>query len=93
MKTNTFFYSIISAMLLALSMNASAAAGNPFATIHNGFTVIAQTETSEGKCGTAKCGGEQKEATKCGAVKPAQESSKCGAAKPAQEPSKCGAGK
>ncbi|QKI89384.1 hypothetical protein [Thiomicrorhabdus xiamenensis] len=81
MKTKTFFYSILSAMLLSVSMNASAAADNPFTTIQNGFTVIAQTETSEGKCGTAKCGGQQKEATKCGAVQPAQEPSKCGAGK------------
>jgi len=85
MKTKKFFFSMISAMLLTVSMNASAATGNPFATIQNGFTVIAQSDTPEGKCGTAKCGGEKTASdAKCGAAKPAD--SKCGAAK-------CGASK
>ncbi|MBO1926138.1 low-complexity protein [Thiomicrorhabdus sp. 6S2-11] len=90
MKTKMTFYSIIAAMLLSVSMNASAATGNPFATIQNGFTVLAQSDTPEGKCGTAKCGSEKPTSdAKCGAAKPAD--SKCGSAKPAD--SKCGAAK
>ncbi|CAN8141004.1 Low-complexity protein [uncultured Thiomicrorhabdus sp.] len=109
MKTKTFFFSIISAMLLSVSMSASADSSNPFTMLsaHNNFTLIAQSDTPDSKCGAAKCGGEKRSSdSKCGAAKCGAESkpadAKCGAAKcgadkkPADTKcgaAKCGAGK
>jgi uncharacterized low-complexity protein len=98
-KQKTVAVAVGSLLIGSIGGISTASADNPFAinSLESGYMVVAE-KTGEGKCGTAKCGGEKKEEMKekmhegkCGGEKAEKAEGKCGEGKKME--GKCGEGK